>query len=271
MSVMQFGIGFLLALAISSVAYAARALSASGVLAAVVLGTLVYGLGGWQAAAILIAFFVTTSVLERALRPLAASPVEIYAKSGRRDGSQVAANGFASALFIAIGYLVPTATWPWVAFAGSVAAVTADTWATELGALSGTAPRLITRLAQRVRPGASGGVTVMGTASAALGGILIGALAALLAPVPGPRLVLPVAAGGLLAAFFDSVLGATVQGMYECPRDQVETEQHPRHLCGEQTVHTRGWRWLNNDAVNLASSLFGGLTALLLTCLVERV
>jgi uncharacterized protein (TIGR00297 family) len=261
---MQFAIGFLLALAISGLAYAARALSGNGALAAVVLGTIVYGLGSWQAAAILIAFFLSTSLLERALKPLGASPVGIYAKSGRRDASQVAANGFAAALVIAIGHFVPHSTWPWVAFAGSVAAVTADTWATELGALSRASPRSIMQLTKRVRPGTSGGITTVGTAAAALGGALIGTLAALLAPVPGTKLLLPIAAAGLLGTLFDSVLGATVQGMYECTKEKSETEQHPRHHCGAPTVHTRGWRWLNNDAVNLASSLVGALTACLL-------
>jgi uncharacterized protein (TIGR00297 family) len=264
---MQFGTGFLLALAISGGAYAARALTATGVVAAVVLGTVVYGLGGWQAAAVLIVFFVGTSLLERTLKHLGTSPVGIYAKSSRRDGSQVAANGFAAALFVVIGYLLPQTTWPWVAFAGSVAAVTADTWATEMGAISRTAPRLITRMAQRVSPGTSGGITLVGTAAAVLGGLVIGALAALLASWPGTGLLLPIAVGGLLGALFDSVLGATVQGMYECPTEQVETEQHPRHACGARTVHIRGWRWLNNEVVNLASSLFGALTALLLAWL----
>jgi uncharacterized protein (TIGR00297 family) len=261
---MQLGIGFLLALAVSGIAYAARALSGNGVLAAVVLGTIVYGLGSWQAAAILIAFFVSTSLLERTLRPLGISPIGVYAKSGRRDATQVAANGLGAALFVAIGHFWPNSPWAWAAFSGAIATVTADTWATELGALSPTPPRLITRLTQRVRPGASGGITLGGTASAALGGLLIAALAALLAPVPGAKLMIPVAVGGLLGALCDSVLGATVQGMYECPSEQVETEQHPLHDCGEPTVHIRGWRWLNNDAVNLASSLFGALTAGLL-------
>jgi uncharacterized protein (TIGR00297 family) len=258
---MQLGIGFLLALAISVLAYAGRALTGSGVVAAVVLGTVVYALGGWRAAAILIAFFVSTSLLERALKPLGASPVGAYAKGGRRDGSQVAANGIAAALFIAIGHFLPHATWPWVAFAGSVAAVTADTWATELGTLSRSAPRLITRPNQQVRPGASGGITTIGTGAAALGGALIGILAALLAAVQATNLLLPIAAGGLAGALFDSVLGATLQGMYECTEEHVETEQHPRHHCGARTVQTRGWRWLNNDAVNLVSSLFGAVTA----------
>ena len=48
----------------------------------------------------------------------------------------------------------------------------------------------------------------------------------------------------------DSLLGATVQVIYTCPACGKETERHPLHACGTQTVYKRGWRWMNNDAVN---------------------
>jgi len=68
---------------------------------------------------------------------------------------------------------------------------------------------------------------------------------------------LVVAAGGLIGALFDSLLGATVQAIYHCPRCQKETEQHPAHNCGTPTILLRGWRWLSNDRVNFLSSILG--------------
>ncbi len=62
---------------------------------------------------------------------------------------------------------------------------------------------------------------------------------------------------GLAGSLFDSFLGATVQAMYYCPTDKKETEKHPLHTCGTETVHIRGWEWLNNDWVNFACSAFG--------------
>ena len=45
---------------------------------------------------------------------------------------------------------------------------------------------------------------------------------------------------GLLGSLFDLLIGATVQAMYFCPKDQKETEKHPLHTCGTETIHIRG-------------------------------
>lgn len=68
---------------------------------------------------------------------------------------------------------------------------------------------------------------------------------------------------GLLGSLFDSLLGATVQGIFYCARCETETERE-LHGCGLQTSHLRGWRWLNNDVVNFLSSLGGALVAMAL-------
>jgi hypothetical protein len=52
--------------------------------------------------------------------------------------------------------------------------------------------------------------------------------------------------------------------MYYCPTDKKETEKHPLHTCGTETVHIRGWQWLDNDWVNFACGAFGVMIALLL-------
>jgi uncharacterized membrane protein len=70
-------------------------------------------------------------------------------------------------------------------------------------------------------------------------------------------------AGGLAGSLFDSLLGATVQGIYFCERCGKETES-PIHRCGQTTRLFRGWPWLNNDLVNLLASAVGGLVAVAL-------
>ena len=93
---------------------------------------------------------------------------------------------------------------------------------------------------------------------------------ALLAVLLSPTVALNVnsffliAAAGLAGSLFNSFLGGTVQAMYYCPRDKKETEKHPLHTCGTETVHLRGWKWLDNDWVNFACSAFGVVIALLL-------
>jgi uncharacterized membrane protein len=144
-----------------------------------------------------------------------------------------------------------------------MAAVNADTWATELGVLSAAAPRLITS-GKLVERGTSGGVTIFGYLAALAGAGLIGVAAAFFTPtISGLAMIGMCMLAGLLGCSIDSVLGATVQAIYYCPQCQKETERYPLHGCGTQTEHLRGWRWLNNDLVNLACSLVGAGVAIL--------
>ena len=144
-----------------------------------------------------------------------------------------------------------------------MATVNADTWATELGVLNPRWPRLITN-GQPVEPGTSGGISLYGTLATIGGAALIGLAGAAFSPA-GVRLSLILAAtlGGVCGSLFDSLLGATVQAIYHCPQCDKETERHPIHTCGNETVHFRGWEWLNNDLVNFLASIIGAIVAIL--------
>jgi uncharacterized protein (TIGR00297 family) len=151
--------------------------------------------------------------------------------------------------------LYPESGVGWIGFAAALAAVNADTWATELGVLNPTQPRLITNLRKRVEKGTSGGISFFGTIASLMGSALIAALAALF--TTNWSLFPLITFAGLAGSLFDSFLGATVQAMYFCPTDRKETEKHPLHTCSTETVHLRGWKWLNNDMVNFACGAFG--------------
>jgi uncharacterized protein (TIGR00297 family) len=221
------------------------------------VGGVIYGLGGVAWAALLLAFFLSSSLLSRAFAGRKEDLHEKFAKGSRRDAGQVLANGgLGAALALAHG-LLPGQAWLWLAYAGALATVTADTWATEIGVLSATPPRLITS-GKQVERGASGGVTALGILATLLGAALIGLLAGgFRAELGAGAALLAAAAGGLIGALFDSLLGATVQAIYHCPKHEKETEQHPLHNCGTPTTLVRGWRWLSNDQVNFLSSMLG--------------
>jgi uncharacterized membrane protein len=145
----------------------------------------------------------------------------------------------------------------WIAFAGAMAAVNADTWGTELGVLSPSDPRLIIN-GKSVAKGTSGAVTLIGYLASLAGAGLIAVAAAIFTPTsPEAIIILIVILGGLAGATIDSILGATLQGIYFCQHCSKETESSPLHHCGTKTTHIRGWRWLNNDLVNLVCSLVG--------------
>jgi uncharacterized protein (TIGR00297 family) len=259
---MQILYGFVLAIIVAYLAYRADSLDKSGAFAATLVGTIIFGMGGSQWAILLLLFFITSSGLSRAFKKRKQGLNEKFSKGNERDAGQVFGNGGLATLFAALHAFYPESILPWVGFAAALAAVNADTWATELGVLNPTPPRMITDLKKRVEKGTSGGISLWGTFASLLGACLIALPAA---RFTGNWLLFPlISLAGLGGSLFDSLLGATVQAMYYCPTDKKETEKHPLHTCGTETVHVRGWEWLNNDWVNFACSALGSILGILL-------
>ena len=262
---LQLLLGLALAVLVGFLGHRRGALTVGGALGAVLVGTATFGLGGWAWGALVVLFFVSSSALSRYHEGQKQQFAEKFSKGAQRDLAQALANGGAAALLAAANALWPHPAW-WLAFGGALAAVNADTWATELGVLSRAQPRLITT-GRTVEAGTSGGITWLGTGAALAGAALIGAggglfgLATADSLAGATALFVAVTLGGLLGSLFDSLLGATVQAIYYCPRCGKETERHPLHTCGEATTRLRGWAWLDNDWVNFLSSTIGALVA----------
>ena len=258
---------------VAGAAYVARALSSSGALAAFVLGSIVFGLGGFSWAVVLVVFFVTSSGLSFLFKNRKAGVEADFSKSGRRDAGQVIANGGVAGAAVLVHALAPQSALPWVAFCAALAAANADTWATELGVLSRQQPRMMTTW-KVVAAGTSGGISTAGTAAAALGATLIAMVGLILWPSGlgsgDSRLLLAgfVLLAGLAGSLVDSLLGATLQAIYWCPACKKETEKHPQHSCGTATVQERGLPWLNNDWVNLACTGSAAVLAVIFSLLV---
>jgi uncharacterized protein (TIGR00297 family) len=266
---LQLAAGFLFAVIISLAAYRLGSLNRSGAAAATLLGTAIFGLGGLAWAVLLLGFFISSSLLSRLFKRRKTTADEKFSKGSRRDAGQVLANGGITGFFVVVQVFFPESVWPWVGAAAALAAANADTWATELGILSPTEPRLITTGIQ-VEMGTSGGVTVLGTLAAA-GGALFIALLALVAwpetgaassPVTMPARLALITLAGVAGSLVDSFIGATIQAIYRCPVCDKETERHPLHTCGTPTVMLRGLKWLNNDWVNAACTISAALLAI---------
>ena len=253
----QLIFGFLLAVVVAITAWRFQSLSKSGALGAALIGTLIFGLGGWKWAVILLTFFVSSSLLSRLFSKQKSELSDKFEKGNQRDMNQVLANGGIAALFAILHVFFPSALWPWVGFTASMAAVNADTWATELGVLNPGYPRLMTNF-RKVEKGTSGAISPIGTLASFGGASLIAILAALLMPDRNPFLILVIVSiAGFLGSLFDSILGATVQAIYHCPTCKKETERHPIHGCGAETTQIRGIKWFNNDLVNTGCALAG--------------
>jgi uncharacterized protein (TIGR00297 family) len=233
-------------------------LSLSGALAAFVIGSVTFGAGGWQAASVLLTFFASSSILSR-WHPEQKRRMELLTARGRRrDAVQVLANGGVATVCIAAYALTGDVRW-WLAFVGAYAAANADTWSSEIGALSPTPPRHVLTL-RPLQPGDSGGVTILGLLAGGAGSALVAVVARSVYPMALEQVVL-VLLGGLLGSLLDSVLGGTVQARYHCTVCG-ETVERPAH-CGTSATQVGGWRWMNNDTVNLLCTLAGATAALI--------
>lgn len=267
-ALIQWVLGLVLAAAVSYTASRFKLVTASGAWSALVLGWLTFGSGGLDWAAVLLTFFISSSLLSKMLKKQKADVESNYAKGSRRDVGQVLANGGVAGIFALLHLFFPPSLLPWIGFCASLAAANADTWATELGVLNRKQPVLITNRRQ-VEAGTSGAISLAGTLAAAAGALTVGLVSSLFAPsglsiVDRIGLVVVILAAGLIGSLVDSYLGATVQAVYVCSTCGRKTEKHPIHSCGGRTNQVGGWRWLTNDWVNFGCTFSAVLVAFLL-------
>jgi uncharacterized protein (TIGR00297 family) len=224
-------------------------------------GTIIFGLGGLGWAVLLLTFFITSSGLSRAFKNRKREANEKYAKGGQRDAGQVFGNGGIATLFAALHFFFPDAAWPWLGFAASLAAVNADTWATELGVLNPTSPQVDHGLAQSCRKGDLRR-SISGRDAGFFGRSRLDRVGArFVQPVweVNWSFFVPVTIAGLLGALFDSLLGATVQAIYYCPACQKETERHPRIAAAPRRPKSAaGGGWITTGSILPAGRLGWG-------------
>jgi uncharacterized protein (TIGR00297 family) len=256
-----FTIGIGIALFIAIISYYFHFLSGSGAVSTFLLGTVVFGTGKWEFSVPILLFFILSSLLSKMGRQWKQKFADTFQKGGRRDIGQVLANGGIAGIIVVLWNYFPDDVW-YFAFIGSIAAVTADTWATEIGIFSKIAPRDILTFKQ-VPPGTSGGVTLLGLAGGLLGSCLIVLIGSFVTKrydnvVPAMALFTFIVGAGLLGSIVDSIIGATVQAQYRCPICGKITEKR-EHCQGNSTTLVSGYRLIDNDIVNGICALSGAL------------
>ena len=258
--------GTLGAATISLASYRFRLLTAGGSFAQWILGSILLGVGGWQWTVPLLVFCLVSSLLSRMWKSRRSEAEALFSKPHERDAMQVLANGSVASLIVLVWKLTQFDSW-YVVYLGTIAAATADTWATEIGTLSRSSPRLVTTMAI-VERGRSGAITMLGSLAgfAGAGTIFCSGIPWLSGRVFDGA-ALSVLGGGVAGMLTDSILGATVQLQYMCLKCGKTTERIEH--CGVKSVQSTGFSWLTNDAVNLVCTLIGGLTSFLLARLSE--
>ena len=239
--------------------YEAKFLDLGGLVAAMMIGTIIFISGGLRWVAPLVLFFMLSSILTH----LAASRQKSQTvKHSPRTAKQVFANGGVAAA-AALGYLIYPETGLQLLFLGSLAAATSDTWSTEIGSFSKSRPRMITTL-RIVDKGASGGITLTGSAGGIAGALLLGLSGMLI--FTGDSLsyytsiaIYVVIFAGLFGNIIDSLSGALLQSKFVCGVCATLTED--KLHCDEPTNHDSGINFIDNEVVNFVCALSGGVFA----------
>ncbi len=257
----ELTIGLIFSGIIAVAAFKKGSLSTSGAIAAVVLGTLIYYFGGVVASGMMVAFFLSSSFLSHIFKSKKKVLEKVNEKGSRRDCYQVFANGGMGLIFAALFYYFNNPLFL-VGCAAAFGEANADTWASEVGVLSRKKPvSIITGKA--IETGVSGGISPLGTLASFLGAGFIGiTFSCIYFLTYGYNIIIIFAPFiitllGFVGAIIDSFLGATVQAQYYCEEEKITTEKSSYK--GRANSLIKGYRFLNNDAVNFFSTLLCSL------------
>lgn len=226
------GLGVNIVLAVA--AYAARSVSASGACWGSVLGTLLYAFAGWRGFLLLFVFFLLGSAATRVGWRRKAALGIAQEKGGRRSAKHAFANTLAGVLFAFLSQATPAPRLFLLALAAAFATAAADTVSSEIGQAYGRRTFLITS-GRRVPPGTDGAVSLEGTLAGVLAALVVASVAWQVGLVSGAGVAI-VILGAVIGTTLESCAGALFAGS----------------------------RTLDNELVNFANTLAGGLSAIVL-------
>ena len=194
--------------------------------------------------------FVSVSISSKLSKKLRGQKDPGTQKKGGRSGYQIMGVGLWSLAAIILNYMSGTSVFRHLFFL-ALAEQFSDSMASDIGCI--TKKRNIDIITFKpVEKGLSGGVSLLGTLCA-----LIGAFGILLIPYCFSMMntreywILSLVAFG--GAMIDSVLGSLLQVLYQCGECGAKTEL-PEH-CGKKADRIKGFRLIDNVAVNLLSGL----------------
>ena len=251
-----------------------QSLDITGAIAAVVMGTVVLWCTRFEGFLLLLLFFVGCNVVGRIskrIRKQSSGELTIEKKGSKRDAMQVLANGLMATIGALMWYCTGKLS-ALVLFGAAIAEATSDTFAGEIGRLSKRPPVSIRTLTP-VPKGLSGGITLLGTASAFISSLTIALSWAIffkasLGSTSDFWFSLSIIAiTGFMGCLVDSYLGACAQALYRDPDTGELTEKEFKN--GVHLELVQGISWIDNDMVNLLSNIFSAVFALGMSALIS--
>ncbi|MEM2082899.1 MAG: DUF92 domain-containing protein [Nitrososphaerota archaeon] len=249
-----------------AISYKIAIVDLTGLIAGFIIGFTVYASGGEFLFIPLLVFHLVSGIFTKYKYEYKRKKGVAEEKKGARGWRNVSANGAIPAIFslLAVFNSNPFKVFCIAGFFGAVVTALADTLATEIGLLYKGEPRLITNLRKKVPAGTSGGVSILGETAQIMSALFISITATIFYPKIDflINILILTIISGFLGSSFDSFLGATIQAMYKCQYCGKETEKKVH--CNKETLYLRGYKWLDNNVVNLFAIALGSLVAILL-------
>lgn len=269
----------------------AKIVDTSGLIAGFIVGLGVWVFGGWTWFLLILAFHLVAGAFTKYKYDRKRAAGVAQEKGGARGWPNVFANGGVALICAIFGGIIlyqnqsnsfiyiqnlDLLGLAFFGYLGSISTMIADTLGTEIGLLSKSNPRLFTHLSQKVEPGTSGGVTILGELGGILGSLIVSFIAWYIyifrnffglsfvqLPFFGIQLFLIGIIAGLAGCAIDSLIGATVQGIFQCQGACGKITEKSKH-CGVPAKHLRGWKILDNNMVNFSAAFTGGIVAIIL-------
>ena len=234
-----------------------KVLTKTGLLFAMVLDaviSLILGNFGF----VMLCSFLFGSVIIDKIKHLKKKEDTITKKGECRDAVQVMANGLVpmmmALLYCGTGHVAFV-----IGYVAALAEAFADTAASGFGVFSSRVYDVFRM--KETKPGLSGGMSVIGTASSLCAAIAISSVA-LAFKVANIKIMIIISGAAFLGAIFDSLLGSLLQVKFKCKicGEITEREFH----CRRPTKKCAGFYFFDNDVVNFFSGFFAAVIAAVL-------
>ncbi|MCU0428709.1 MAG: DUF92 domain-containing protein [Cytophagaceae bacterium] len=215
---------------------------------------------GWLL--LLFSMFASSSLLTSYKKALKEGSIQVELKSGPRDAWQAICNLGISVVCMGIFLWNSEPSWL-AALLGSVASANSDSWASEIGMLSTSPPRMITTW-KPVPRGTSGGVSALGLAACVGGSAFISIpmywLACEINPLYPFSWSISISSflAGIVACQLDSLMGERFQALF-----RLHTKEQYSEINSSGGTLLKGFAWFTNDLVNFITTLAGAALALL--------
>lgn len=248
--------------AIIAFSYKKRALTVSGIFAALVADILISLSLGNFGFCTLLAFLIggiATDKIKKKHKKVGQNATDPAEKQSEcRNHVQVLANSLVAIIFAVIYYVTGEKLFV-IAFTASLAEALADTASSGIGALSSKTYDVFRF--KKCDTGLSGGMSLLGTLSGLAFSLLIAVIPYAFGCVDLLDVLL-ISLFGFFGSIFDSLLGSLVQAKFKCKicGRIMEREEH----CGTKAVRYSGIPPVTNNTVNFLSTLFSAVIALII-------